>query len=361
MKLHRLLIGLGLALGAVLATAQPASYPAKPIKLIATYGPGSSIDIIARLVAKPLSEQLGQPVIVENRPGAGGDLGTNIVAKAEKDGYTIGFASAGPITVNPNARKKMPYDSTTDLVPVALIATGPNVILANPSVPVKNLQELIAYTKANPDKATFVEAVWTEVQPADVTLAVRRLVNAGTDVIVIQTNTAQAVATKRALQALGKNVPIMLSLHNSLVGSSKALGDPNGFAGDFEVGAIADASESDSTAREFYSMLQEKHGLKSTWNAMTIMGLGQTIVAVRAIEATIKAKGAGKVTGESVRETLMNSQFTSNDLMGILPGADFSNDNPFPTGTAKVNIVTMKDGKVVRAAGDVAVPMVPKW
>lgn len=158
MKLHRLLIGLGLALGAVLASAQPASYPAKPIKLIATYGPGSSIDIIARLVAKPLSEQLGQPVIVENKPGAGGDLGTNIVAKAEKDGYTIGFASAGPITVNPNARKKMPYDSMTDLAPVALIATGPNVILANPSLPVRNLQELIAYTKANPDKVSFASA-----------------------------------------------------------------------------------------------------------------------------------------------------------------------------------------------------------
>ncbi|MDP2743402.1 MAG: ABC transporter substrate-binding protein [Hydrogenophaga sp.] len=220
---------------------------------------------------------------------------------------------------------------------------------------------LQSFTKANPDKATFVEAVWTEVQPADVTLAVRRLVNAGTDVIVIQTNTAQAVATKRALQALGKNVPIMLSLHNGLVGSSNALGDPNGFAGDFEVGAIADASDDDTTARQFYTMLQEKHGLKSGWNAMTIMGLGQSVVAVRAIEATIKAKGASKVTGEAVRETLMNSHFTSNELMGLLPGVDFSNDNPFPTGTAKVNIATMKDGKVVRAAGDVAVPMVPKW
>ncbi|WP_306555189.1 ABC transporter substrate-binding protein [Acidovorax sp.] len=220
---------------------------------------------------------------------------------------------------------------------------------------------LQSYTKANPDKATFVEAIWTEVQPTDLTLPVRRLVNAGTDVIVIQTNTAQAVATKRALQALGKNVPIMLSLHNGVVGSSKALGDPNGFADDFEVGAIADATEDDTAARKFYRMLQEKHGLKSGWNAMTIMGLGQSIVAVRSIEATLKAKGAGKVTGEAVRETLLASQFTSNDLMGVLPGMDFSNDAPFPTGTSKVNIATMKDGKVVRAAGDVTVPMVNKW
>jgi tripartite-type tricarboxylate transporter receptor subunit TctC len=160
MKPHRFfsrLIGLGLALGAALAAAQSA-YPGKPIRLISTFGPGSSIDIIARLIAKPLAEQLGQPVIVENKPGAGGDLATNFVAKAEKDGYTIGFASAGPITVNPNVRQSMPYDSLKDLAPVALVATGPNVILANPSLPVKNLQELIAYAKANPGKLSFGSA-----------------------------------------------------------------------------------------------------------------------------------------------------------------------------------------------------------
>ncbi|QDJ53024.1 ABC transporter substrate-binding protein [Bordetella hinzii] len=142
-----------------MAAAQAAdNYPDHPIRLIATYGPGSSIDIIARLVAKPLGEQLGQPVIVENKPGAGGDLGTDIVAKSAKDGNTIGFASAGPITVNPNARKKMPYDALKDLAPVALVATGPNVILVNPSLPVKNLQELIAYIKANPNKVNFASA-----------------------------------------------------------------------------------------------------------------------------------------------------------------------------------------------------------
>lgn len=159
MKFHRLLAGLALGLATVAGTAQTsAPFPSKPIRLIATFGPGSSIDIIARLVAKPLSEQLGQPVIVDNKPGAGGDLGTNMVAKAEKDGYTIGFASAGPFTVNPNARKKMPYDSLKDFVPVALIATGPNVILANPALPVKNLQELIAYVKANPNKVSYASA-----------------------------------------------------------------------------------------------------------------------------------------------------------------------------------------------------------
>ena len=220
---------------------------------------------------------------------------------------------------------------------------------------------LQAYAKAQPEKATFVEAVWTEVQPADLTLQVRRLANAGTDVIVIQTNTAQAVATKRALQALGKNIPIMLSLHNGVLGSSKALGNPNGFAGDYEVGAIADASEDDTPARKFYAMLQSKYGLKSNWNSMTMLGLGQTIVAVRAIEAAVKAKGATGVTGEAVHAALMGTQFTGAELMGVLPGVDFSPENPFPTGTARVNVATLKDGKVARVAADAAVPAIPKW
>jgi branched-chain amino acid transport system substrate-binding protein len=240
-------------------------------------------------------------------------------------------------------------------VKVAIISSEATPAYADQA---KGLQ---AYVKANPDKATFVETIWTEVQPTDLTLQVRRLASAGTDVIVIQTNTAQAVATKRALQALGKNIPIMLSLHNGLAGSSRALGDANGFAGDFEVGAIADASEDDTTAHKFYRMLQDKYGLKSGWNAMTTLGLGQTIVAVRAIEATVKAKGADKVTGEAVHATLLSTPFTAPELMGLLPGVDFSADAPFPTGSAKINVATMKDGKVLRAAGDVAVPTVPKW
>lgn len=155
---QRMIAGIALSLTAASAAYAVAPWPSQPIRLVATYGPGSSIDIIARLVAKSLSEQLGQPVIVENKPGAGGDIGTDFVAKAPKDGYTIGFASAGPITVNPNARAKMPYDSIKDFAPVALVATGPNVILVNPTLPVQNLQELIAYIKANPDKVSFASA-----------------------------------------------------------------------------------------------------------------------------------------------------------------------------------------------------------
>ena len=158
MFLRKLFTSIVLSLTAVVNAQAASTWPAKPVRLIATYGPGSSIDIIARLIAEPLSKQLGQPVIVENKPGAGGDLGTNIVAKSDGDGYTIGFASAGPITVNPNARAQMRYDSMKELAPVALIATGPNVILTNPSLPVENLQELIAYIKAHPDTVNYASA-----------------------------------------------------------------------------------------------------------------------------------------------------------------------------------------------------------
>lgn len=161
MKFLTLITAMALSLGPVATAAaqsSESSYPERPIRLIATYGPGSSIDIIARLIGQQLTEQMGQSIIVENKPGAGGDLGTDFVAKANPDGYTIGFASAGPITVNPNARKKMPYDPFKDLTPVALVGTGPNVILANPKFPAKNLRELIDHINANPDTVSYGSA-----------------------------------------------------------------------------------------------------------------------------------------------------------------------------------------------------------
>ncbi|MGE0798147.1 MAG: Bug family tripartite tricarboxylate transporter substrate binding protein [Lautropia sp.] len=155
MRLARLLLMFALVCPAPWAAAQP--YPSKPIRLIANYGAGSSIDIIARLVAKPLSEQLGQPVVVENKPGAGGDLATDFIAKSPKDGYTLGFASPGPLVFNPMMRKSMPF-APGDIAPVILLATGPNVILVNPEVPAKTLSELVGYVKANPGKVAFASA-----------------------------------------------------------------------------------------------------------------------------------------------------------------------------------------------------------
>ncbi len=151
------IFGLGLLLGANIGFAAD-PYPSKPVTLVSTFAAGSSIDIIARIVAKPMSESMGQQVMVDDKPGAGGDIATNFVAKAAKDGYTLGMASVGPLIVNPLLRKKMPYDAAQDLAPISLIGRGPNAILINPSLPVKTLAELISYIKAHPGKVSYASA-----------------------------------------------------------------------------------------------------------------------------------------------------------------------------------------------------------
>lgn len=141
------------ALGHGLAFAQ--AYPSKPIKLIVGYAPGGSADITARLVADKLRTELGQSVIVENRPGAGGNIGTEVVAHAAPDGYTLLLAAAGQIVINPSMYKKLSFDVAKDLVPVTQIQTEHNLMVVTPSLPVKTVDELVAYGKANPDKLTF--------------------------------------------------------------------------------------------------------------------------------------------------------------------------------------------------------------
>ena len=156
MKLSRRIACLVLA-ASVAPAALAQEYPSRPIRLISNYGAGSSVDLIARLMAKPLSEQMGQQVVVENKPGAGGDLGTAFVATAPKDGYTIGFASPGPLVFNPMLRTSMPF-APTDVKPIILLATGPNVLLVSADVPAKTIPELVTYLRANPGKVNYASA-----------------------------------------------------------------------------------------------------------------------------------------------------------------------------------------------------------
>ncbi len=133
-------------------------YPNKPIRLIGTFAAGSSVDILSRIVGKQMSDLLGQPILVEPRPGAGGDIATDIVAKAPKDGYTLGIASPGPLTINPLLRRQMPYEALRDLAPISLIAKGPNALFVNAQLPVRDLAELIKYIQAHPGKVSFASA-----------------------------------------------------------------------------------------------------------------------------------------------------------------------------------------------------------
>ena len=151
--MKRLLV-LALAAGfASLTSAQP--YPTKPIKLVAPSTPGDAPDVIARLVADKLSTALGQQVVVENRPGAGGVVGSDYVAKAVPDGYTLIMGNAGSHGINAAVYSKLPYDIQRDFAPVSQVAVAPNVMVINPSVPASTVAEFIAYAKANPGKLSY--------------------------------------------------------------------------------------------------------------------------------------------------------------------------------------------------------------
>jgi tripartite-type tricarboxylate transporter receptor subunit TctC len=149
-----------LALAALLAQAAPAqdAYPTRPIRFVVAFPPGGGTDIIARSIAQKLAERLGQQVVVDNRPGAGGNIGTDIVAKAAPDGYTVLMGSAGPLAINASLLGKMPFDPLRDLAPVTLAASTPNVLVVHPSVAAATVGELVALARARPGAIYFASS-----------------------------------------------------------------------------------------------------------------------------------------------------------------------------------------------------------
>jgi tripartite-type tricarboxylate transporter receptor subunit TctC len=143
-----LYLSLGLSAGFVSGNALAQAYPTKPVKLIVTYPPGGSSDLLARVFGQKLSELWGQPVIVESKPGAAGSIGMEFAARQPADGYTFVIGNIGPAAVNP-LLTKVPYDVEKDFVALSLIATGPNILIVNPGVPAKSLRELTAYAKGS--------------------------------------------------------------------------------------------------------------------------------------------------------------------------------------------------------------------
>jgi tripartite-type tricarboxylate transporter receptor subunit TctC len=142
----------------LMAATASAAYPDKPITLIVPWAPGGSTDILARAIAEQLTKSMGQPVLVENRAGASGNIGSNIVAKAKPDGYTLLIGSMSTHAMNPALMPDMPFKGADDFTPIALVANVVNTMVINPSVPAKNLQEFIAYAKANPGKLAYASA-----------------------------------------------------------------------------------------------------------------------------------------------------------------------------------------------------------
>jgi tripartite-type tricarboxylate transporter receptor subunit TctC len=150
------LLATAVTLGALPASALAQAWPSKSIRLVTPFAPGGGTDFIARLIAQRLTEKLGQPVIVDNKPGAGATLGTEIALKAAPDGYTLLLTPAS-YTVNANIYK-LNFDPVNDITPVVQISSGPYVVAVHPSVPAKTLKELVDYAKANPGKLSYASA-----------------------------------------------------------------------------------------------------------------------------------------------------------------------------------------------------------
>jgi len=134
--------------------ASSRDYPIKPIRVIVPYAPGGGTDTTARILAQKLTDKWGQSVIVDNRPGAAGIIGSDIVAKATPDGYTL-LVVAGAHAINPSLYSKLPYDTVKDFAPVAFLVTAPNILVVNPSIPATSVKELIALAKAKPGQLSF--------------------------------------------------------------------------------------------------------------------------------------------------------------------------------------------------------------
>ncbi|MEY3886393.1 MAG: hypothetical protein RL650_485 [Pseudomonadota bacterium] len=135
--------------------AQTTDYPNKPIKVVVTFPPGGSSDAIIRILSTRLNDKLGQPLVLENRPGAGGNIGLSAVAKAAPDGYMLGVGAAGGLTANSSLYPQMPFDVAKDFAPITMLASIPFVLVGHPSVPADNMQQLIALAKSQPGKVSI--------------------------------------------------------------------------------------------------------------------------------------------------------------------------------------------------------------
>ena len=148
--MKRLFLAAALAVLASVGHANAQSYPTRPVILVLGFAPGGPSDVMARIFGKRLEQLLGQPVVIENRSGAGGNIAAESVARAAPDGHTLLLANSGILAANISLYKKVNFDPVKDFAPVMLVGAQPNVLLVHPSLPAKTLSELIAYAKANP-------------------------------------------------------------------------------------------------------------------------------------------------------------------------------------------------------------------
>ena len=158
--MHHILVRIAFALSLAFCAPHLAAqgYPSKPVRMVVGFSPGGGTDILARIVAQKLSEMWGQPVVIENKPGASATIGADLVAKAAPDGYTLSMGQLTPNAIAPALMPKLPYNAERDFVPIILVGTSPNILVVNPSVPAKDVAELAALAKSKPGKLTYASS-----------------------------------------------------------------------------------------------------------------------------------------------------------------------------------------------------------
>jgi tripartite-type tricarboxylate transporter receptor subunit TctC len=197
------------------AQAAPAPYPSRPVRIIVPFPPGGATDIMARTIGQKLTLRSGQQAIIDNRPGAGGNIAADIAARAAPDGYTLFFAASAQLAVNPSLYAKVPYDPVRDFAPVILGGSVPNILVAHPSLPAKSLKELIALAKAKPGQLQYA----SPGNGSTAHLCAELLkIEAGIDLAHIP----YKGAAPGVIDVLGGQVPLMFVSMPSVVGHVKA-------------------------------------------------------------------------------------------------------------------------------------------
>src|ERR1700674_139478 len=192
------------------APAAAQEWPQKTIRIIVSFGPGGGADIISRILGQAIQERLGQPVVIENRPGAGGTIGNEAVAKADKDGYTLGMMTAGQI-IAATLRKSLRYDTLTDFDPVSLVATASLMIVARPDFPANSVKDLVAAAKTDPGKIVFASSGFGATQHFSAELFMQ---TAGVKMVHVPFR-----GSPEAISAvLGKQVDVLFDTVSALIG-----------------------------------------------------------------------------------------------------------------------------------------------
>jgi tripartite-type tricarboxylate transporter receptor subunit TctC len=272
---------LAVAMGICLS-ANAETYPSKPITLVVPFATGGTVNLMGRLLAKRMSEVLGQPVVVDNKAGAGGSIGAYFVAKALPDGYTLLLATLGQQSILPVLSKKLPYDPSKDFAPVALFSTVPNVLAVSADTPAKDVSELLQYARANPDKLNMASAGFASVNHMTGELFMLRSGVSFTHVPYKGAGPAMVDLLSGQVQILFANLPNVMPFIQSGRVRVLAVASESRSPAIPDVPTLAEAGVKDAVVESWYAVMAP-----AGTNAQLLAKLQETIIRIANEDAMI--------------------------------------------------------------------------